>query len=83
MATCEVSLPELNMVTYEGEIETESSLQYGMIVRAMMKGMREHGLDQQQSMGYAVAILKENEEIPEVKLGHCIHVLRTQHEVWN
>ncbi len=71
------------MVTYAGEIETESDLQYVMIVRAMMKGMRTHGLDQQQSIGYAVAILEGNEEIPEVKLGHCIHVLRTQHEVWN
>jgi|GEM_PF-6566384 len=70
------------MVTYKGEIETESDLQYSMIIRAMMKGMRK-GLDQQQSMGYAVAILEGNEEIPEVKLGHCIHVLRTQHEVWN
>ena len=60
------------MVTYAGEIETESDLQYVMIVRAMMKGMRTHGLDQQQSIGYAVAILEGNEEIPEVKLGHCI-----------
>tara|TARA_B100001123_G_C14695485_1_gene783062 strand:+ start:377 stop:592 length:216 start_codon:yes stop_codon:yes gene_type:complete len=71
------------MVTYHGEIETESGLQYVMIIRTMMEGMSEHGLDQQQSMGYAIAILKENKEIPEVKLGHCIYALRTQHEVWS
>jgi len=69
-------------MNYSGEIETESGLQYSMIIRAMMQGMRD-GLTQQQSMGYAVATLKDEKEIPQVKIGHCIHVLRTQHEIWN
>ena len=72
-------------MTYFGEIEieTESGLQYSMIIRAMMEGMRNHNLSQQQSMGYAIATLKDEKEIPQVKIGHCVHVLRTQHQISN